>query len=103
MIYLLYGTDTDKSRTKLHSLVETLMKKKPDASHVKMTEEDFEPARLEELIGGSGLFSQKVIVELDNLFRSKDKDKKKNTETKEYILEKIKELGESENIFIILE
>lgn len=95
MIYLLHGTDTEKSRNKLHELVAVIMKKKPNAGHLKMSDEDFSVGKLDELMGVSGLFASKAIVEMDNVL--------KNKEAKEIILEKIKEIKESENIFIFLE
>lgn len=95
MIYLLYGSDTTKSRMKLHDMVGSLIKKKPDASHVRITDETFDEASLDEHIGGMGLFSQKTIIELDNVFRNK--------EAKPVVLERIKDIAESENIFVILE
>jgi DNA polymerase III delta subunit len=95
MIYLLYGSDTTKSRTKLHELVGSLIKKKPDASHVRITDETFSELAIDEHISGMGLFSQKTIVELDNVFRNK--------EAKPIVMERLKDIAESENIFVILE
>lgn len=95
MIYLLYGSDTDKARAKLHDLVDSLVKKKPDASHERMNDETFDAGRLEELIGGMGLFSQKAIIEMINVFRNKN--------AKEAVLERIKDIGKSDNIFVFLE
>ncbi len=95
MIYLLYGTDTDKARAKLHELVASLLKKKPDASHIKLTDETFSDAALEENISGMGLFSQKTIVEMDSVFR--------NPEAKESVIDRLKDIGASENIFVFLE
>ncbi|MBX4198036.1 hypothetical protein KW782_01745 [Candidatus Parcubacteria bacterium] len=95
MIYLLYGSDTEKSRSKLHELVGSLVKKKPDASHVRITDETFTESSLDEHISGMGLFSQKTIVELDNVFRNK--------EAKPVVLERLKDIAESENIFVVLE
>ena len=57
MIYLLHGTDTDKSRLKMHELADSLKKKKPDAAYFKMDEEHWNQAELEEYCGGQGLFS----------------------------------------------
>ena len=95
MIYLLYGSDTEKARAKLHELVASLVKKKPDASHVIMSDEFFSENLLEEYLGGSGLFSQKMIVEALNVFRNKD--------AKEIVVKKLKEVKESENVFVFLE
>ena len=37
MLYVIYGTDTHKARTKLHKLVDTLLEKKPDAAYASLT------------------------------------------------------------------
>ena len=95
MIYFYYGTDIDKARTKSHELVESLQKKKPDASFFKLDSENFNTSQLQEYIGGMGLFSNKYIVFLDRLCEKK--------EVKEEFIDRLKEIGESENIFIILE
>src|SRR4051812_19827217 len=95
MIYLLYGSDTDKARAKLHELVATLIKKKPDASHERMNDETFDAGHLEELIGSMGLFSQKAIIEMITVFRNK--------EAKEAVLDRIKDIAKSDNVFVFLE
>ena len=56
MIYLFYGKDTEKSRVKAHELIDSLLKKKPDASFFKFDTESFDMEKLEEYIGGQGLF-----------------------------------------------
>ena len=95
MIYLLHGEDTTKAREKMHALVDSLRAKKPDASFFKIDNEHWSDAQLEEYISSPGLFEQKYIVVLDRVFENK--------EAKEYVLKNIKDVGVSENIFIILE
>lgn len=95
MLYFIHGTDIDKARAKAHDLVVSLQKKKPDASFFKMDAENFDATRLQEYAGSQGLFEHKYIVLLDRL--SADKN------IKEDLIEKMKEISESENIFIILE
>ncbi len=95
MIYFLHGTDIDKARVKAHDLVDSLLKKKPDASFFKMNNENWSPAQLQEYAGGQGLFENKYIVFLDRLCEDK--------KIKEDFLDFIKEISESTNIFIILE
>jgi DNA polymerase III delta subunit len=95
MIYFLHGTDVDKARGKAHDLVDSLLKKKPDASFFKMNVENWSIAQLQEYAGGQGLFANKYIVFLDRLCEDK--------KVKEDFLDFIKVLGESQNIFIILE
>ncbi len=95
MIYLLYGQEVERARVKAHELVDSLLKKKPDASFFKLDLENWQEAAFDEYVGGQGLFVQKYIVFFDMLFQNK--------EVKEYIVDRIKVLKESDNIFIILE
>lgn len=95
MIYFYYGTDIDKARRKAHELIDSLQKKKPDASFFKIDSESFSAERVSEYIESQGLFSNKYIVFLDRLCEKK--------EIKESFVDLLKEISESENIFIILE
>jgi DNA polymerase III delta subunit len=95
MIYLLHGTDIIKSREKLHSLLGSMFAKKPDASFVRVEAGEFDESRLDEFVGGQGLFTNKYIIVFDNLFLDK--------KVKEVLLKSLKEISKSENIFIFLE
>ncbi|HEY4511553.1 MAG TPA: hypothetical protein VJH55_01800 [Candidatus Paceibacterota bacterium] len=95
MFYFLHGSDTDKAIAKADDMVAALLKKKPDAAFFKMTDENWSEAALAEYMGGQGLFSQKYIVLLSGVFGNK--------EYKEVLVKKLKELKESENIFIMRE
>ncbi len=95
MIYFLHGTDIEKGRTKAHELVASLLKKKPDASFFKMDSQNWDEATLEEYAGGQGLFESKYIIFIDRVCDDK--------KIKDSFLEKVKEMSESSNIFIILE
>jgi DNA polymerase III delta subunit len=95
MIYLLHGTDTDKSRVKMHELAGTLRAKKPDAAYFKMDAEHWNLAELEEYCGGQGLFENKFIIVLDHLLD--------NEEIAPVLLEQIEVIAASPNIFIVLE
>lgn len=95
MIYLLHGTDTIKSRKKMSILLDGMFAKKPNASFVRIDTENFNESRIEEFVGSQGLFENKYIIVFDNLFVDKD--------VKEILLKNIKEISESQNIFIFLE
>ncbi len=95
MFYFLYGTDTHKAREKLHSLLDLAKKKRPEAEVFKMTTENWGEGQFDELLISRGLFEQKYTVVLDNLFEKKD--------IKEYVLDKLEPLKESEQIFLFLE
>lgn len=95
MIYFYYGTDINKGLTKSNELIDSLRKKKPDASFFKIDSDNFDQNTLQEYIGGQGLFSNKYIVFLDRLCEKKD--------IKDQFIDYLKEISESENIFILLE
>ena len=62
MFYFLHGEDKDKARKKAHELIDGLVKKRPNASFFKVDSENFSLGKLEEMIGGQGLFESKQIV-----------------------------------------
>ena len=95
MIYFYYGTDTDSARKKANVTIDSLLIKKPDATLIKIGEEDISAERIGELASGQALFSSKYIVFFYKTFENK--------ENKEIILKNIKEIGASENIFIFAE
>lgn len=95
MLYFLYGTDTHKSRGKLHELLTTLSKKRPESEVFKITTENWSEVQFEELLVSQGLFDQKYIVVLDNLFEKKD--------IKEFIIERIEQTKDDEHVFLLLE
>ena len=95
MIYLFYGQDIEQARRKANGVVESLLKKRPDASFFRLDSDSWQESAFDEYVGGQGLFVQKYIVVLDRLFEKK--------EIKEYIVERLKVLKASENIFIVLE
>lgn len=99
MIYFYCGTDIDKLKDKSNELANSLLKKKPDASVFRLNSENMNNDVLAKYIGSQGLFSNKYIVILDRLFDKKTS----NSDTRDFIVEKLKEISESQNIFIIVE
>lgn len=95
MIYFYYGTDAESARKKAKITVDSLLLKKPDATIIKIGEEDLSTGKITELSGGQALFSSKYIVYLYKTFDNK--------ENKELILKNIKEIASSDNIFIFAE
>jgi DNA polymerase III delta subunit len=95
MIYLLHGENFKESRKKLHSLVGSLFKKEPDVSKFLIDNESFSKELLEEMISGQTLFAGRYIVIVDKVFENK--------EAGEVVLEKLKLISKSENIFLFIE
>ena len=95
MIFLVHGTDFKKGREKVKNLTNFLLVKKPNSNLFRLDTENFDEAVVEESLKGRGLFENKYIVFFDKVFEDE--------KNKDFILEKIKEISESENVFIFLE
>lgn len=95
MLYVIYGTDTEKAREKSHALFEALKEKKPAAAAGTLTAEAVTLDKLDELTRSQGLFENKQIIFMDRTLENKD--------VRDVVLEKIKAIAESPNIFIFFE
>jgi len=95
MLYVFHGSDHDSSLKKAQTLLNSLRAKKPDAAFVRVDADSWNPALIEENLGGQGLFSNKYIVFIDRVGE--------NSEAKEKIVDFIPAMNESTNIFIVLE
>jgi len=76
-------------------MIDSMLLKKPDAEIFSLNTENFSENKLEELIESQSLFTKKYIVKI-----SKAAEK---TEFFELMMENLKEMKESENIFIWVE
>ncbi len=95
MLYLIYGTDTDKARRKANRLLDILIKKKPNVTALRVDAEHFESGEVLERALSQGLFEAKLVVLYDTVLE--------NIEAKEEIEDNLQALEESLNIFILLE
>ena len=95
MLYVIYGTDTEKAREKSRALFEALKGKKPGAAAGILTAEDVTEDKLLELTQSQGLFENKQIIFMDRVLENKN--------TLDIVLEKIDAVADSPNIFIFFE
>ena len=95
MLFVLHGTDIKKSRTKLHELTDSLLKKKPDANLFNFGDETFSPSVIDEYAKSQGLFSQNYIVVLDGILGTKNHE--------DTVVEQLKDISGSTNVFVIIE
>lgn len=94
MLYVVYGTDSEKARARARALTRALQEKKPSASFFRLTAEDAPPERLRALVEEQGLFEPKHIVFLDGVFENK--------EAREELLERAPALASSPHAFVLL-
>ncbi|MFT5179687.1 MAG: DNA polymerase III delta subunit [Candidatus Paceibacteria bacterium] len=95
MLYLLHGTDTQKSLDKANKLVKTMLSKKPNASYFKISSDNFDIHELQEFTGGQGLFENKYIVQISRVLD--------DSGIKDVIVDYVDSIAGSDNIFIWIE
>lgn len=95
MLYLIHGNDWQKARAKAREILESLKKKKPDATLVNLEEGGMSEAKIEELSESQGLFERKFIV-----FSDRASSDNGNVEI---IKSKLLMIAKSENVFVFLE
>lgn len=95
MLYVLYGDTSQSGRKKLHQVITAAQQKRADAPVLFVQAEELSDARLDELASAQGLFERKCIVVLDLPFAEE--------QGKQAVLENVKALGASENLFVLFE
>jgi DNA polymerase III delta subunit len=95
MLYLFYGTDRNKALEKALGIISKKLSEKPDALVFKIDQENISSDVLIEMSGSQGMFEQKYIVHI--------KDVLQEEKTKPFLFQYLKEMKESDNIFIITE
>jgi len=95
MLYVFHGLDIAKSVEKAHALVNSLRAKRPDATFIEVSADQWSMSAVEENLGGQGLFSGKYIIFLNRVTE--------NADAKESLPDLIQVMNESANIFIVLE
>lgn len=94
MIIFLHGTDTKKIQDKSQKIVDVLRTKKPNASFVRMNNENFDK-EIDTVLSGSGLFESNYIVSIKNV--SSDKELWKT------VSKKLKDIQKSSHVFVWVE
>lgn len=95
MIYFFYGKNRQALKVKLHSFIDVLLGKKPDATVVFIDKDSWTQEQFGNLIEAQGLFAEKNIIVLDSLFEEK--------EIEPVVTQSLPSLKQSNNIFVIAE
>lgn len=97
MIYLFAGDDTKNKLTSYEKFIKSL----PAQADISLSEifyinrNDFNPTQIESFYSGASLFSALSAIIFQDIFG--------HEETRDFILEKLKLMGESANFFVFLE
>jgi len=92
MIYLFAGDDSKSKYSAYEKFIKSLPK---EMETFFVSKNNFDPVQTESFYSGAGLFFAKCAVFFENIFERE--------EIKDFILEKLELIGESQNDFIFLE
>lgn len=95
MLYVVYGTNRDKTNAYVAKMISALLKKRPHADVFTISPDSFSPAELPRYVGGSGLFEEKHIVRLEGLLQ--------NEMSSEHVAGQVALMAASDHIFILRE
>jgi hypothetical protein len=104
MIYLFYGSDVDKVRTKAFEWVAKAREKEPNLAYVRLAREELTTATLEDAAFSGGLFVKRLLILIDDPFQNartieEDSEKENNSSILE---DYINTLAASDNAIVIL-
>ncbi|MCK6462661.1 MAG: hypothetical protein L6Q29_02470 [Candidatus Pacebacteria bacterium] len=95
MFYLIYGKDTYRSREKLNELLNHFKTKVSELGFFRIDGESFSGQEFEELLKARTLFEKKYVVVCDRVMENKP--------AADFVIGKIEQCAESENIFLFWE
>ncbi len=105
MIYLFYGSDVEKTRTKAFEWIAKARTKEPNLAYVRLSREEVTGAALEDAAQSGGLFVKRLLILLDDPFPNvKDFVSPSSDDglTKSVLEEHIDSLALSDNAIVIL-
>lgn len=107
MIYLFYGSDVDKVRTKAFAWVAAARAKEPNLAYVRLSKEDLSPSALEEAGTSHSLFAKRTLTLLDDPFakaKASEEDEEGESESvsTSALEDRLDMLAASENVIVIL-
>jgi hypothetical protein len=105
MIYLFYGSDTDKVREKAFAWVSAARAKEPGLAYARIAKEDITEGVLEDAAQSGGLFIKRLLVLFDDPFaktKGGDEEEGEEGESKDLFEAYLDTLAASDNAIVIL-
>ena len=98
MLYLFYGSDVEKTRTKAFEWVAKARVKEPNLAYVRLAREELTSAALEDAALSGGLFVKRLLILVDDPFQRSEVDE----EAESILEEHIDALAASDNAIVVL-
>ena len=98
MIYLFYGSDVEKVRSKAFEWVAKARAKEPNLAYVRLAREELSPSALEDAALSGGLFVKRLLVLIDDPFQKTEAEEGAENALEEHL----DLLAGSDNAIVIL-
>jgi len=106
MLYLFYGSDTEKARAKAFEWVAKARAKEPNLAYARLTREELTDAALEDATFSDGLFVKRLLILIDDPFPNAEDTECPTSEVGHSVSNLVDEhldaLAASDNAIIIL-
>lgn len=106
MIYLFYGSDVEKARSKAFEWVAKARTKEPNLAYVRLSREELTDATLEDAALSGGLFVKRLLILIDDPFQnvraSSEEGSDEENNTGSILEEHLNNLAASDNAIVIL-
>jgi hypothetical protein len=102
MLYLFYGSDVQKVRSKAFEWVSKAQEKEPHLAYVRLSREDITKEALHDAAASGGLFVRRLLVLLDDPFPRSIEGADGESDTTSVVEESIDELVDSDNAIVIV-
>lgn len=106
MMYLFYGSDVEKVRTKAFEWVAAARKKEPNLAYIRLAREELTDAVLEDASLSGGLFVKRLLILIDDPFpntrTASEEDEGEKESSGSVIEDHIDQLAASDNAIVIL-
>lgn len=106
MIYLFYGSDTEKVRAKAFAWIAVAQAKEPNVLYVRLAREEMTEGALSEAAQSGSLFAKRTLTLMDDPFppaAKKNEEEEGDEEAGESLLEeKLDLLAASDNVIVLL-
>ena len=105
MIYIFYGSDSERARRKAFEWVEAARKKEPQLYYLRLAREDLTQGVIDEVAASNSLFAKRSLILLDDPFpvkRATDEDSDEEETSASIVEDNLELLAESNNAIVIL-
>ncbi len=102
MLYLFYGSDVDKVRTKAFAWIAAARTKEPNLAYTRIAKEELSESALLEAVQSGSLFATRTLTLLDDPFQKAGDGEDAEGESGSVLEDMLDMIADSENVIVVL-